>query len=106
MLLTSNRRVFMIQSASAGAALVVGAQAHAQAQPMVSEKDPQAVALGYVTDAKRVDTKKFPKYVAGEGCHNCQLFQGKATDKVGGCLLFGGKHVDSTGWCNGWTKKA
>lgn len=104
MSLTSNRRVFLAQTASAGAALVVGAQAYAQT--MVDEKNAQAAALGYVADAKRADAKKFPKYVAGQACHNCSLFQGKATDKAGGCPLFAGKQVASAGWCSAWTKKA
>jgi hypothetical protein len=67
---------------------------------------PQAVALGYVADAKRVDVKKFPKFVAGRNCANCALFQGKATDKVGGCPLFAGKQVAGPGWCSAWAKKA
>ena len=104
MSLTSNRRIFLIQSASAGAALVVGSQAHAQA--MVDEKSAQATTLGYVADAKRADVKKFPKYKAGEACHSCQLFQGKPTDKAGGCALFAGKQVAATGWCSAWVKKA
>ena len=104
MSLTSNRRVFLIQSASAGAAFAVGAQAHAQA--MVDEKSAQATTLGYVADAKRADKKKFPKYADGQGCHNCSLFQGKPTDKSGGCPLFAGKQVASAGWCSAWTKKA
>ena len=44
---------------------------------MVDEKDPQAVALGYVADASRVDAKKYPKYAAGQNCANCALYQGK-----------------------------
>ncbi|MCB2003260.1 MAG: high-potential iron-sulfur protein, partial [Rhodoferax sp.] len=71
----SNRRVFLIHSASASAALAFAGQA--QAQEMVDEKNPQAAALGYVADAKRVDTKKYPKYAAGQVCTNCSLFQGK-----------------------------
>ncbi len=82
---TSNRRVFLVQSAAAGAALVVGSQA--QAQTMVSEKDPQAVALGYVSDAKRADTKKFPKYAAGDACQNCQLFLTVGQAAAAGCGL-------------------
>ncbi len=101
---SSNRRVFLIQSASAGAALMV--TAHAHAQTMVDEKSAQATTLGYVADAKRADAKKFPKYAAGQGCHNCSLFQGKPTDKAGGCPLFAGKQVASAGWCSAWTKKA
>lgn len=105
MSLTSNRRDFLLQSASAGAALALGAQA-VQAQAMLDEKSPQASTLGYVADAKRADAKKFPKYAAGQACHNCSLFQGKAADKPGGCTLFPGKQVAPGGWCSAWTKKA
>jgi hypothetical protein len=64
------------------------------------------VALGYVADAKRVDTKKFPKFAAGQDCTNCALYQGKATDKAAGCPLFAGKQVAGAGWCSAWAKKA
>lgn len=104
MSITSNRRVFMIHSASAGAALAFAGQA--QAQEMLDEKNPQAAALGYVADAKRADTKKYPKYAAGQVCTNCSLFQGKPTDKAGGCPLFAGKQVAGPGWCSAWVKKA
>ena len=49
---------------------------------MLDEKDAQAVALGYVADAKRVDAKKYPKFAAGQNCTNCALYQGKPTDKA------------------------
>ncbi len=96
------RRVFLMTLAASGAALAT--QAHAQA--LVDEKDSQAVALGYVADAKRVDVKKFPKFAAGQNCANCALFQGKATDKAGGCPLFGAKQVAGPGWCSAWAKRA
>jgi hypothetical protein len=88
--------------AASGAALA----SSVQAQALLDEKDAQAVALGYVADAKRVDTKKFPKFVAGQNCTNCALYQGKATDKAGGCPLFGAKQVAGAGWCSAWAKKA
>lgn len=78
--------------------------AHAQAK--LDEKDPQAVALGYVADASKADKKKYPKYAADQTCHNCTLFQGKATDAAGGCALFPGKQVAGKGWCSAWVKKA
>ena len=56
------RRVFLMTLATSGATVAT----LAQAQAMVDEKDPQAVALGYVADAKRVDPKKFPKFAAGQ----------------------------------------
>ena len=78
----------------------------AQAQTMVSEKDAQAAALGYVADAKNVDVKKYPKFAAGQNCTSCVLYQGKAADKAGGCPLFAGKQVAGPGWCSAWAKKA
>jgi anaerobic selenocysteine-containing dehydrogenase len=96
------RRVFLMTLAASGAALTSGAQA----QAMLDEKDAQAVALGYVADAKRVDLKKFPKFVAGQNCTNCALYQGKPADKAGGCPLFGTKQVAGAGWCSAWAKKA
>lgn len=101
--MTSNRRVFMMTVAAGGAALSLGA--HAQAA-MLSEKDAQAMALGYVADAAKADTKKFPKYAAGQHCGNCALYQGKATDAAAGCPLFPGKQVAGKGWCSAWAKKA
>ena len=95
------RRVFLLTLAATGAALAT--RAHAQTQ--VDEKDPQAAALGYVAEAKRVDAKKFPKFAAGQNCANCALFQGKAADKAGGCPLFAGRQVASAGWCSAWAKK-
>jgi formylmethanofuran:tetrahydromethanopterin formyltransferase len=96
------RRVFLITAAVSGA----GATSLAQAQTMVDEKDAQAAALGYVADAKKVDTKKYPKFAATQNCANCALYQGKATDKAGGCALFPGKQVAGAGWCSAWAKKA
>jgi anaerobic selenocysteine-containing dehydrogenase len=95
------RRVFLMTVAASGAALATTAQA----QTLLDEKDAQAVALGYVADAKRVDAKKYPKYAAGQVCSNCALYQGKAADKAGGCPLFGAKQVAGPGWCSAWAKK-
>ncbi len=96
------RRVFLMTLAASGAALC----ARAQAQALLDEKDAQAAALAYVADAKRVDAKKYPKFAAGQNCTNCVLYQGKATDMVGGCPLFAGKQVAGAGWCSAWAKKA
>lgn len=96
------RRVFLLTLATSGAALAT----RAQAQALVDEKNAQAVALGYVADAKRVDVKKYPKFAAGQNCASCTLFQGKAADKAGGCALFAGKQVAAAGWCSAWAKKA
>ena len=95
------RRIFLMTLATATAALT----APAQAQALVDEKDAQAKALGYVADAERADTKKYPKFAATQNCANCSLYQGKAADKSGGCTLFAGKQVAGAGWCGVWVKK-
>ena len=95
------RRVFLMTLTAGGAALVSGA--HAQAR--LDEKDPQAAALGYVAEASKADTRKFPKYAAGQNCASCALYQGKAGEASGGCPLFGTKQVAAKGWCSAWSKK-
>jgi hypothetical protein len=95
------RRVFLMTLAASGAVIATGARAQAP----VDEKDSQAVALGYVTDAARANAKKYPKFAAGQHCGNCALYQGKAADKSGPCPLYGGKLVAVGGWCSAWAKK-
>lgn len=100
-----NRRIFLMTVAASGTALGAATQAQAQAA-RVDEKDPQAVGLGYVADATKADTRKFPKYAAGQVCSNCALYQGKPGDAWGACPLFGAKQVAGKGWCSAWAKKA
>lgn len=73
---------------------------------LVSEKDAQAVALGYVDDATRADKVKFKAYVAGRQCSGCGLYLGKEGDSAGSCPVFQGKNVTAKGWCSAWLKKA
>ena len=101
--MTHPRRIFLLSVAATGAAASLGA--HAQPK-VLDEKDPQAVALGYVADAARVDKKKYPKYAAGQVCANCALYQGKPPDAAAPCTLFAGKSVAGKGWCSAWIKKA
>ena len=96
-----NRRIFFVTMAAGGSLLATSARA----QVKLDEQDPQAVALGYFADATRSDTKKYPKYAAGQVCGNCALYQGNATDSGGGCPLFAGKQVSVKGWCSAYAKK-
>ena len=101
----TSRRSFIQIIPLAGALALASRHAFADA-PKVDEKDPQAVALGYVADATRADKAKFPKYAAGQACAGCQLYQGKAGDASGPCALFAGKQVAAKGWCSAYAKKA
>lgn len=79
----------------------------AQAAPMdaLDEKDPQAKALGYVTDAGRVDAKSNQTFKPGQTCSNCLQLTGKPGDALRTCNLFPGKLVNANGWCKAWVKK-
>ena len=86
----TSRRQFIQIVPVAGAAMLAVRPAFAQ-PAMVGEKDPQAVALGYVADATKADKAKYKNYAAGQICSNCALFQGKL--------------VPNKGWCSAWAKK-
>lgn len=99
----TNRRVFMMTLAAGTSAL---AASRAMAQAKLDEKDPTAVALGYVVDSAKADKKKYPKHDVAQTCANCQLFQAKPGAAEGLCPLFPGKTVAAKGWCASWVKKA
>ena len=99
--MNNNRRTFFMTLAACGSMLATAAYGQAK----LDDKDPQAVALGYVPDATKTDAKKYPKYASGQACSNCALYQGKSGDAAGGCPLFAGKQVSAKGWCSAWAKK-
>ncbi len=95
-----SRREMLFLTLFAGSALA------GESLPKVNEKDSMAAALGYVSDARRVDPKASPAYQARATCSNCSWYQGKAGDPAGGpCSFFPGKSVDANGWCRMWNKK-
>ncbi|KAF3998923.1 high-potential iron-sulfur protein [Glaciimonas immobilis] len=103
----TNRRIFLKNLSHIAAASAIGISLNARAEPAkLDEKDPQAVGLGYVHDSSKADKAKYPNHTAAQQCKNCQLFQGKATDPMGGCPLFAGKLVAAGGWCSAYSKKA
>jgi hypothetical protein len=98
-----SRRQFMIYTTAGLASMTMASQA--QAQAMLGEAEPTAVALGYKADAKTVEKAKFPKFADGQLCSNCQLYASKSAD-AGTCTIFPGKLVAGPGWCNAYIKKA
>ena len=71
----------------------------------VTPVDPQAKALGYITDTTKVDAKANPTHKPEQKCANCVQFQGKASDAAAPCTIFAGKLVEGNGWCKVWAKK-
>ena len=68
--------------------------------PLLTDSDPTAKALNYVTDATKASGAK-----PGSKCANCTNYQGAAGSPQGGCLIFPGKAVKADGWCLSWTAK-
>lgn len=99
----ARRRVLQGLAVSAAAAAIPLRAARGANADKVDVHDPQAVALGYVESADRVDRKKYPQYTAGSTCENCSQLQGKPGNNYRPCTLFSGKLVAVAGWCSGWT---
>ena len=80
------------------------------AQDAVAESEPLAQAMGYVTDASKVDTAKFPKRAGEAGakqfCHNCALYAGEPDAASAPCSIFQNRLVEGAGWCNAWVAKS
>ncbi len=99
------RRVFMLRSAACcAAAAAMAPLAQAANLKRVEESEPKAASLGYRHDATKVDTKRFPKYKAGEKCTNCMAWLGKASDAWSECDLMPDRLVSGTGWCSSYVK--
>lgn len=98
-----NRRVFMMHLAVGAGAVVL--LKNARAQTAVAESDTQAQALGYKSDASKVDKTKQAKYAPGQLCSSCALYQGATGASSGPCPIFAGKVVSAKGWCSAWAKK-
>ena len=84
---------------------LIGGAANAAGMPPLDTNDPTAKALGFVTDAAKVDASSNPTYKAGQICSNCAQYQGKAGDASGGCNIFAGHSVPAGGWCKTWAAK-
>jgi hypothetical protein len=106
--MNTQRRTFILVAAgiSAAATTACSTMAPSDANPMVSDTDAVAVALGYSGDATKTDVKKFPQYAAGQSCASCVLYSGATGSGSAACQAFGGKRVAAKGWCSAWVKKA
>ena len=83
----------------------LGNTAAAAGLPPLDPKDPTALALGFVTDATKVDATANPTYKSTQKCSTCAQYLGKASDATAGCNIFAGKSVPAAGWCKVWAAK-
>jgi hypothetical protein len=104
-----SRRAIVKSGLIAGAFIpAVGLMANsaaAAALPPLDPKDPTAAALGFVTDATKVDAKANPTYKPTQKCSTCAQYLGKAGEATAGCNIFAGKSVPAAGWCKVWAQK-
>ena len=107
-----DRRAFLKIGITAGSTAIAltAISLPALAQDSVTESEPLAQAMGYVADASKVDTAKFPKRAGEAGaqqfCHNCALYAGEADAASAPCSIFQNRLVSGTGWCNAWVAKS
>ena len=74
------------------------------APPHLDEKDPLAVAMGYVHDAKKVDREQSAAVQDGQPLRELPAAQGKEGEQWRPCNIFPGKLVDADGWCKVWVR--
>ena len=102
----TSRRTFLLATLPVAALAAVAARTATAQAARLEETDSAAVALGYKHDATKVDKAKFPTFVAGRNCANCQLFAAKGNEEWAPCAAVGNKLVNAKGWCVAWVKKA
>ena len=69
----------------------------------LNPKDPAAAALGYVENASKVDTQRFPGYKLGQNCASCALILLQYSP-YRPCKIFPKNLVNANGWCSAWVK--
>lgn len=109
--LISRRNFLKFGMTAGGSALALSAiPINLVAGDEVTEDEPLAQAMGYVVDASKVDTAKFPKRAGEAGakqfCNNCALYAGEADADTAPCSIFQNRPVRGAGWCNAWVAKA
>jgi hypothetical protein len=77
----------------------------AAALPPLDPNDPTAKALGFVTDATKVNAAANPTYKPNQKCGTCVQYQGKPGDATAPCTIFAGHSVSQSGWCKVWVQK-
>jgi hypothetical protein len=94
-----NRRRFFFKVAAGATAMLAAPSLLAEGKGHLTEDDPYAKSMGFVTDTNRADSKRYRKHSVEQSCANCQLYKGEPGSAEGPCSFFGHRIVPSTGWC-------
>jgi len=106
---TITRRAIVQGGLIAGALVpalgLMGNYAGAAALTPLDANDPTAKALGFVSDATKVNAAANPTFKPGQMCSNCAQYLGKPGDASGGCNIYAGHSVPAGAWCKGYAPK-
>jgi hypothetical protein len=97
-----NRRNFIFKVVAGTAALAAAQTTVAKAKGHLTEDDPYAKSMGFVTDTNRANGKRYKKHSPDQSCSSCQLYKGEPGSAEGPCSFFGKRIVPSTGWCRNY----
>ncbi len=76
-------------------------------QTEVPATDAVVAAIGYKSNPKDIDKKKYAQYKADQKCSNCALYTAVDGKNWGNCTMLAGKGVvNGNGWCGSWSKKS
>lgn len=70
---------------------------------LLGEKEPAAIKIGYVANARKVDPKT-PGFKRSQTCATC-AYIAFGTGRQRACSLVDNRLVESTGWCKLWKLK-
>jgi hypothetical protein len=99
-----SRRQFL-QIAPVLGVCALGVEVAVAQDATLKDSDPEAAAIEYRTDAAQVDPSKYPKYMAGQNCSNCNIFYADSGASTGACGIVFSKLVAASGWCTSYEKK-
>jgi hypothetical protein len=95
----------LVASALVPALGLIGKKSWAADLTPLDPNDPAAKALGFVTDASKVDAAANPTFKPEQHCAACAQYQGAPTDATAACTIFAGHSVPAGGWCKAWVKR-
>ena len=68
---------------------------------LLLDTEPSAKAIGYVSNAAKLDAATTPGYRRGQSCATC-AFADLGTGRQRGCTVVPGRLIMATGWCKVW----
>lgn len=98
-----NRRALLLALGLGSIAGIPRRSAAAAPGPLLDEKEPAAVKIAYVANARKVDPKT-PGFKRSQTCATC-AYIAFGTGRQRACSVVNNRLVESAGWCKLWKLK-